>query len=219
VYRVKEFGEYTIFVGRGGLRERKKAETRQHLSDVATRLFLERGFDEVSVAEVAVAANVSKMTVFNYFPRKEDLLFDRGPEALALVTAAVRNRGPGETPLEALHRLVRELQERDHPLASLNPGLARFWGVVLDSPALRARLREVVEEAQDALAALFAEATGAGPDDLRPRLTAALLVSAYRTAYAHSLRRLMAGEPAGAVNLEHARLVDDVFAAVARAMP
>ncbi len=60
-----------------GLRERKKRQTRQHISDVATGLFLERGFDAVTIAEVAEAADVSVNTVYNYFPAKEDLFLDR----------------------------------------------------------------------------------------------------------------------------------------------
>src|ERR1700712_5361728 len=80
---------YDIAVAELGLRERKKRETRQHLSDIATGLFYERGFDAVSVAEVADAAGVSKMTVFNYFPRKEDLFFDRGPELAELFSEAI----------------------------------------------------------------------------------------------------------------------------------
>ena len=77
------------------LRERKKRETRQRISNVATGLFMLRGFDNVTVAEVAEAANVSKMTVFNYFPRKEELFFDRGAEAIELTEAAIRDRAPG----------------------------------------------------------------------------------------------------------------------------
>lgn len=78
-----------------GLRERKKAKTRERISDIATGLFLERGFDEVTVAEVAKAANVSVKTVFNYFGAKEDLLFDREPEWLAATDALLASRGPG----------------------------------------------------------------------------------------------------------------------------
>src|SRR4051794_15621800 len=78
-----------------GLRERKKARTRQQISDIATTLFLDRGFDEVTVAEVASVAGVSVKTVFNYFGSKEDLLFDREPEWLAAIDRLVESRGPG----------------------------------------------------------------------------------------------------------------------------
>src|SRR5438132_3025900 len=84
------------------LRERKKLRTRQRISAEATLLFMGRGFDNVTVAEVARAAEVSTMTVFNYFPRKEDLFLDRIPEGHELITRAVRDRGPDATPLAAL---------------------------------------------------------------------------------------------------------------------
>src|ERR1700704_685210 len=100
-----------------GLRERKKRETRQRISDVATLMFATRGFDDVTVAEVAAAANVSKMTVFNYFPRKEDLLFDRTDEAVALLTGAIKERQPGDSFVSALRGLLLDLLERQHPLS------------------------------------------------------------------------------------------------------
>src|ERR1043165_277586 len=109
-----------------GLREAKKRQTRQTLSEVATRLFAEHGFDRVTVAEVAAAANVSKMTVFNYFPRKEDLLFDLQPEAEHLLHQAVRDRQPGETAIAALRRLALRLLEQRHPLSGLLDGSQGF---------------------------------------------------------------------------------------------
>ena len=80
-----------------GLRERKKRQTRQHLSDVATGLFLERGFEAVTVAEIAEAADVSVNTVYNYFPAKEDLFLDRAGAWSTGCRAAVRGRGAGES--------------------------------------------------------------------------------------------------------------------------
>src|ERR1700761_7333903 len=94
-----------------GLRERKKRETRQHISDVATRLFIARGFEEVTVDEVAVAAGVSKMTVFNYFPRKEDLFFDRSDDAQELLRAALAGRGR-RSPVAALRALAHDMVEK-----------------------------------------------------------------------------------------------------------
>ena len=84
-----------------GLRERKKAETRRRIADVATALFVQHGFDAVTVADVAEAADVSKMTVFNYFPRKEDLLLDRHLERLDAVRRAIAERPSGTAPVEA----------------------------------------------------------------------------------------------------------------------
>ena len=84
---------------RDGLRERKKEATRQAISDIATELFLARGFDHVSVAEIAEAAEVSRMTVFNYFPRKEDLFFDREEESRQMLRTAFSERPAGEAPV------------------------------------------------------------------------------------------------------------------------
>ena len=126
-----------------GLRETKKARTRQRISDVATALFVARGFDAVTVAEVADAAEVAKMTVFNHFPRKEDLLLDRQPEATALMREAVVGRATGTTPLEALRALAVDLAERRHPLSAVRDGTGPFLQIVLDSPALLGRLREL----------------------------------------------------------------------------
>jgi AcrR family transcriptional regulator len=109
-----------------GLRERKKHATRQAISNIATGLFLERGFDEVTVAEIAEAANVAKMTVFNYFPRKEDLFFDREEEGRVLLREALEKRSRSEPPLAALRILVDQLVEQNHPFAKLRPARHAF---------------------------------------------------------------------------------------------
>ncbi|MFI6548525.1 TetR/AcrR family transcriptional regulator [Streptomyces prunicolor] len=173
------------------LRERKKRATWQRISNVATGLFKARGFDQVSVAEVARAAEVSTMTVFNYFPRKEDLFLDRIPEAVEVLSGAVRHRAPGETPLAALRRLSLELRDQHHPLAGPNDAFPDFWQVVIDSPALRARAREGLEEIENALSDALAETA---PDIPDPALAAALIVAAYRSVYGTTARRLLAGE-------------------------
>ncbi|MFI8241402.1 TetR/AcrR family transcriptional regulator [Streptomyces sp. NPDC085866] len=201
--------------GRGpepSLRERKKRETRQRISDIATLLFAQRGFDAVTVAEVAREAGVSTMTVFNYFPRKEDLFLDRIPEAAELFAVAVRDRAPGEPPLAALHRLALRLLDERHPLSAVAERFVHFWRVVIDSPALRARAREGVEEVESALAAALAETEVADP-----YLLAALTVAAYRTVYVTSARRLMAGDPVEEVAEDHHARLEAAFAALERA--
>jgi AcrR family transcriptional regulator len=175
-----------------GLRERKKQETRQLLAALAATLFAERGFDNVSVADVADAAGVSKMTVFNYFPRKEDLFFDRAPEFAALLTTTVGSRAAGVSPLEAIRAMVLGLLDERNPLAGFGEQSHHFWQVVIDSPALRARAREGVEELEALVADLFTEAYG----EPQARLTAALLMAAWRAAYLSGARRIMAGERA-----------------------
>src|ERR1700759_1714025 len=90
-------------------RTRNPRVTRQTISNVATRLFMERGFDAVTVDEIATAADVGRMTVFNHFPRKEDLFFDRDEEGREVVREALRARDPNVTPLETLRLLAHRL--------------------------------------------------------------------------------------------------------------
>ncbi|MGW2420123.1 TetR/AcrR family transcriptional regulator [Streptomyces sp. NPDC001709] len=193
------------------LRERKKLATRQRISDIATGLFVERGFEAVTVAEVARQAGVSAMTVFNYFPRKEDLFLDRIPEAAARCAGAVRDRAAGESPLAALRRLALRLLDERHPLGGVGDTFAAFWRVVAASPALCARAREGVEEVERALAAALAEAAVPDPD-----LLAALVVAAYRTVVVASTRRLAAGDPVDEVAREHRVRLEAAFAALER---
>jgi AcrR family transcriptional regulator len=188
------------------LRERKKRETRQRISDIATDLIGKRGFDAVTVAEIARAAGVSPMTVFNYFPRKEDLFLDRIPEAAGLFASAVRERAPGESPLAALRRLALRLLEERHPLGGVGDTFADFWRIVADSPALRARAREGVEEVEAALTGAFGEAGVADPE-----LSASLAMAAYRTVFVASVRRLLAGDPVAEVARDHRDRLESAF--------
>ena len=178
-----------------GLRERKKLATRKMISDTATRLFMERGFDRVTIDEVAAAANVSKMTVFNYFARKEDLFFDEDEPGQKLARAALASRGR-RSPLAALQALAHELIETQHDLATVTPVIARFWKAVADSPALRSRTREINEQLERDLARLLAEAVGARSVDPIARMIAALLLGAWRVAFREALHRHRAGQAA-----------------------
>jgi AcrR family transcriptional regulator len=170
-----------------GLRERKKRETRLLISNIATRLFMERGFDHVTIDDVAAAANVSKMTVFNYFSRKEELFFDRGDDVSQLLRAALVDRGR-RSPLATLRALAHDLIEQRHPLVKINPDVASFWKVVADSPALRASSRELAEGLERELAQMLASSVGASAKDPPARLIAALLLGAWRVAFREALR-------------------------------
>ena len=110
-------------------RTRTMAATRQHLSNTATRLFIERGFDHVTIANIAAAANVSKMTVFNYFPRKETLFFDRLDEIHQLLTEALALH-PEQPPVAALRALAHALIEEAHPLTRTDESVSAFWRTV-----------------------------------------------------------------------------------------
>ena len=165
-----------------GLRERKKLRTRQLIAETAMRLFVERGFDAVPVAAVARAAEVSEATVFNYFPTKEDLVY-RGFEAFEdELLAAVRDRPIGESITAAFGRFV--LTPRGF-LGAPDEDSARFLiavsKMIADSLALRAREREILARYTASLAELIAMDTTAGPDDLRPWVTARALIGTHQS--------------------------------------
>ncbi|WP_410564991.1 TetR/AcrR family transcriptional regulator [Amycolatopsis sp. cmx-4-61] len=191
-----------------GLRERKKQATRLLISNVATGLFIQRGFEEVTVAEIAEAAGVSKMTVFNYFPRKEDLFLDRHADRLAELTAVLRTRPAGVSPCTALRRHQHELLSSGHPLSGAIAGGPGFWWVLTSSPALMARWYEQEREIADAFAALLAEETG---EEFRSRMVAGLLTTAITTVFAHAMARIVAGEDAEVVRREQVEVIDQAF--------
>ena len=194
----------------GELRESKKRETRQRLSDVATGLFYARGFDAVTVEEIAAAANVSKVTVFNYFARKEDLFLDRESEVMPLLRETLGERSKEQSPIDALRRLVDRLSERKHPFARIDSQTVGWWRVVAASPSLEARLREIGDETTLGLAALLA---GPEPDGLA-RLVAGMIVVTWRTAYGEGIRVFERGGSAKKANAAFIALIDRGFAAV-----
>ncbi len=170
-----------------GLRDRKKEMTRQAISDVATHLFVERGFENVSVAEIADEANVSRKTVFNYFPRKEDLVFDREEEGRAMVRDAIAGRG-AQSPIGAFQTLMRTLLEQGHPLFRISERAAQFWRTVSQSPTLTARARELQVTLADDLAGMVSGAVGRSSSDPEARLAAAMLMATMVVAYGEALR-------------------------------
>src|ERR1700693_599841 len=150
-----------------GLRACKKRQTRQLIFETASRLFAERGFDAVTVAEVARAADVSGVTVFNYFPTKEDLFFGGMEVFEEQLLEAVRGREPGESAVEAFRRLLTNSFTR---LASEENGavIAKAAMLIQASAALQAREREVVARYTTLLAVMLAEETGGAPGDAEP---------------------------------------------------
>ncbi|WP_067821005.1 TetR/AcrR family transcriptional regulator [Actinomadura kijaniata] len=174
-----------------GLRELKKAQTRENISHNATRLFLERGFDNVTIADVAAAAQVAKMTVTNYFPRKEDLALDLHDVFVGMLARTVREREPGESALAALRRaFLAAVAAHDAVIGFSGEPFARM---ITESPALVARLREFHDEREAVLAEALAEETGAGPEDMRPKVAAALLGGVHQVLFEETLRRTIAG--------------------------
>src|SRR5271168_1795879 len=122
-----------------GLRERKKRRTRQQISDVATSLFVARGFDHVKVSEIAAIVGVSEKTVYNYFPTKESLVFDRADEGIARLAAALREREAGESPAKAVLRALGEdLLELEELPEEVHMFMPVFAEMVASTPSLRA---------------------------------------------------------------------------------
>lgn len=194
-----------------GLREQKKRATRDAISEVATRLFMERGFDNVTVAEVAAAANVSKMTVFNYFPRKEDLFFDREQEGTELLLQALLERAAGASPLAALRALALRLLSERHAFAKMTDGIVAFWRTVDDSPALTARKHELRGEIEAALPGWLAQAVGLQEPDVHAKLVGAVLLAGWLTAYREALRLQRAHAKRAEVDREWRRVLDQAF--------
>ncbi|GLY69277.1 TetR/AcrR family transcriptional regulator [Amycolatopsis taiwanensis] len=196
------------------LRELRKSQTRQAISDVATRLFIEHGFEEVTIAEVAAAAKVAKMTVTNHFPRKEDLVFDVRDEFVASLVGALNDDEPV---LECLRRHYFEaLARRDALIGFTEPGFARM---ILTSPTLLARLRELHEERENALS----EALSRKYDPVVARAVAAQLTTAYRLLFQEVLRCIADGQPrsrvAKAVNGMAERVFDLLASGLAPGRP
>jgi AcrR family transcriptional regulator len=175
-----------------GLRERQKQQTRQLIFETASRLFAERGFDAVTVAEVARAADVSEMTVFNHFPTKEDLCFAGMEFFEERLLDAVRGRAAGVSALEAFRRLIVEGSSR---LAAEENAemIAKAAALIGGSPALQVREREIVARYTQRLAELLAAETGARPDDVEPWGVASALMGAHRALVGYVRSSVLAG--------------------------
>jgi AcrR family transcriptional regulator len=177
-----------------GLRERKKERTRALIAETARRLFVQRSFEAVSVAEIAREAEVSEATVFNYFPTKEDLVYSRLEAFEDEMLAAVRDRAEGESISAAFARFISTPRGL---LASRDPKeverLAEISRMIASSPALLARERQVFDAYTDSLAALIAGETGAAADSIEPWVVANALLGVHRAAVDFARRRIAAG--------------------------
>jgi AcrR family transcriptional regulator len=184
-----------------GLRERKKQQTRQLIAETAWRLFADRGFDRVTVAEVARQAQVAVATVFNYFPTKEDLFYDRLEAFGEQLVDAVATRPAG---VPALAAFRGALLESGGLLAQVEAGdpqalerLRTVSRVIAASPSLLAREQQAVDRTAGALAALLAAVTGAPPGDPEAQVAANALVGVQRALVDHTRRRVLADQDLG----------------------
>jgi AcrR family transcriptional regulator len=184
-----------------GLRERKKRETREAITRAAWKLFARRGFDAVTVADIARAAKVSEKTVFNYFPTKEDLVFGAGMQRTAALIDAVRARPPGASIVEPFRRWTMDYLDRvEHdPVDSLT-AIPRL---VMGSDALRVRLFVGWEQEGMLLGPVIAEQVGESESELVPMVVARTLAWTHRVIFRAAFTRLIAGE-------EQARVAADL---------
>ncbi|MDH6117495.1 AcrR family transcriptional regulator [Kitasatospora sp. GAS204A] len=183
--------------GAEGLRERKKRATRQQLTDTATEMFLERGFDAVRVSEIAEACSVSEKTVFNYFPTKESLVLDQ-PEA---TMAALRTdlADPGTAPTAAVLRILADelgaltgwLAAQDDPELAVGQ-VQRFAALIQGTPALRSCQREMTDRLIATAAEALARRSGGAPGDPEPQIAATALLGLWPVQY-RALRKYLGG--------------------------
>ena len=168
-----------------GLRERKKRLMRQQLSDTATQMFMERGFDAVRVAEVAEACGVSEKTVFNYFPTKESLILDRLEATMAALRTGLAE--PGVAPTEAALRILDGelsdmtswLARQDDP-AEASVAMQRFGTLIRATPSLRAHLTDMMDQFTAVAAEILAGRAAMSADDPEPQIAATALLGLWR---------------------------------------
>ncbi|MFF5372087.1 TetR family transcriptional regulator [Streptomyces sp. NPDC013187] len=195
-----------------GLRERKKQRMYETVSDIAVRLFLEKGFDAVSVAEVAAAAEISKPTLFRYFPAKEDLVLyriaDHEGEAARVVAEA------GSAPVEALRRHFVDGLERGDPVTGLNdhPDVLAFHALLYGTPSLVARAHAHQERSEAALADVLG-------GDLDARLAAGQIMAVLRVLALENWRRIAAGERVADVRPDAVAAAERAFGRLAAGLP
>ena len=209
-----------------GLRALKKEQTRRLIADTAFRLFAERGFDRVTVAEVAREAQVAEATVFNYFRTKEDLFYFRLEAFGERLLEAIGARAPGETVLAAFERFLLEaegglLEQVEAGDAGALERLRTVNRVIAASPALLARERQALARTTDALAEMLpAETGGSGDpgDDLAGRVAANALMGVHRALIDLTRRRVLADDAPDGLAADVRRLGKDAFRLLERGL-
>jgi AcrR family transcriptional regulator len=204
-----------------GLRARKKERTRLAIADAAIAMFLDRGFDQVSTADVAAAVEVSKPTLFRYFATKEDLVVHRFADHIGEPARVVRERRPGETPLAALRRwFLAGLDARD-PVTGLcdHPQVLAFHALVFQTPSLASRVAGLGAADVDALTAALADTvTDAAADTggARPRLLAVQVIAVRDTLARANWAALAGGRSADHVHQQARADAADAFTLLER---
>ena len=184
-----------------GRRELRRQETRASIVDAAAALFAERGFDSVSVMEIARRAGVVEKTVFNHFPVKEGLVFDADPPMRGALLDAVRRRPSGESVSAAAGSfVVAAVSLLGSPEAAT--GVGRMARIIRGSRTLQVREREILGELTNALAELIAEETGARAGQVEPWLAAHAVLGLYASLLELARDRVLAGVPGPELSAE-----------------
>ncbi|MBB6247761.1 TetR/AcrR family transcriptional regulator [Rhodanobacter sp. A1T4] len=163
-------------------RTRKRLATRTSISDVATRLFFERGFDRVTVDEIAEAADVSRMTVFNHFPRKEDMFFDLDAEGREELIQALHTRDSKLSPIDALRAFAHHAVAKRRPYVEFCDQSQLFIETIEASETLKARARTIRDELVREVSVAMAESVGRAPGDADAHLVAGIQVATWGVA-------------------------------------
>ena len=207
-----------------GLRASKKARTRLAISDVATRLFAEHGFEQVTLAQIAAASDVSVKTVFNYFSSKEDLFFDRADELFDGLVRTITERPAGTTVLEALHALFAEnhVPFRGAGWRRLRDpeqyeGFRAFVATEHASPALRSRRLTLSYAWSERLTVVLADELGIAQEDPRAPTLAAMIIAVMGLRERALSAAMLERRSAGVTERRVRAVVDEAFARLGRA--
>ncbi|VVE73843.1 TetR/AcrR family transcriptional regulator [Pandoraea sputorum] len=200
------------------LRSRKRLATRQGISNAATRLFHEHGFDHVTVDQIAAAADVGRMTVFNHFPRKEDMFFDRDEEGRDALRQAIHERDAGVSPVEALRGLAHRLVAQNSPFVNFSAQSKDFIRTIEGSETLKARARAIRDELAEVVAQALAETVDRPTPDVDAQLAAGLWLAAWTVAFLNAHRTFGLTQDTAAAQKTFLSLVDRGCAGVVAAL-
>jgi AcrR family transcriptional regulator len=199
-------------------RSRKRLATRQAISVAATRLFVERGFDQVTVDEIATAADVGRMTVFNHFPRKEDMFFDRDAEIREVLLEALRRRDPSVAPIETLRLLAHRLVAEESPFVEFSARSQGFVKTIEDSETLKARARAIRDEIAQLIAGALSECVRREASDPDAVMAANLLSATWTVALIQAHRTFRQSRGTKEANAAFLAIVDKGTVGVRAAM-
>ena len=189
-------------------RSRRRPATRQAISNAATRLFTEKGFDFVTVDQIAAAAHVGRMTVFNHFPRKEDMFFDRDEEIRELLCETLRQRDPHMPQIEALRLLAHRLVAERSPYLEFSAASQGFVATIECSETLKDRARAIRDELARVVATGLAEGARKHPGDADAHLAAGLLLATWTVALLEAHRTFRHNQDIQQANVAFLALVD-----------